>query len=94
MFISSVATVGKNAPEHAEYQSNPYTPSDSADIPTAPDGGDCRAIYVGGAGNVAINCSGGGTALYTGMSAGQRIVCNPTRILATGTTATLLQVWY
>lgn len=48
----------------------------------------CTAIYVTVAGNVNVNLAGGGTAVLTGLSAGQIVRVNATRILATNTTAT------
>lgn len=94
MFISTVRTVGKTAPEHAEYQANPITPSDATDISPAPDGGSCRGLYIGGAGNVNVNLIGGGTAVLAGLSAGQFVVVGVTRVLSTSTTATLIQALY
>ena len=61
------------------------TPSDSVDL-VAP--GACEAIYVTGAGNVNINLATGGTAVLTGLGAGQTVRVNASRILATSTTAT------
>ena len=94
MFVNSVCTVGKTAPEHPEYQSNPVTPSDSVDLVAAPDGGSCRGLYITGAGNVNVNLLGGGTAVLTGLSAGQYVVCGVSRVLATSTTATGIQALY
>lgn len=62
----------------------PVTPSDSTDLPNGPAFG----IQVTGAGNVAVNLAGGGTATLTGLSAGQILRVNVSRILATNTTAT------
>lgn len=94
MFVSSVRTVGKTAPEHPEYQANPVTPSDSVDLPLGPDGGSCRGLYIGGAGNVNVNLLNGGTAVLTALGAGQYMVVGVTRVLATSTTATLIQALY
>lgn len=94
MFISSVPTVGKTAPEHPEYQSNPVTPSDGTDLPLGPDGGSCRGLYITGAGNVNVNLLNGGTAVLTGLSAGQYVVCGITRVLSTSTTATGILALY
>lgn len=94
MFISSIRTVGKTAPEHPEYQANPITPSDSVDLALGPDGGACRALYITGAGNVNVQLSGGGTAVLTGLSAGQYVVVGVTRVLATSTTATGISALY
>jgi hypothetical protein len=94
MFINSLATVGKVAPEHPEYQSTPVTPADGTDIPLGPDGGSCRGLYITGAGNVNVNLLNGGTAVLTGLAAGQYVVCGITRVLATSTTATGIQALY
>jgi hypothetical protein len=62
-------------------------PSDTALV-------SCRAIYVGGAGNLAVNTApAGGTAIvFTAPAIGSIIPLelNEGRIMATGTTATLL----
>jgi len=94
MFISSKPTVSRNAPEHAEYQALAVTPSDAVDLPTAPDGGDCRGLYITGAGNVNVNLTGGGTAVLTTLSAGQYVVIGVSRVLATSTTATGILALY
>jgi hypothetical protein len=94
MFISSKPTVGKVPPEHPEYQAYPVTPSDAVDLPLGPDGGDCRGVYVTGAGNVNVNLLNGGTAVLTGLAAGQYVVVGVTRVLATSTTATGIQALY
>ena len=94
MFITSPRTVAKTAPEHPEYQAYPVTPSDSVDLPPAPDGGTCRALYITGAGNVSVNLLGGGTAVLTGLAAGQILPVGVTRVLSTSTTATGIQALY
>jgi len=69
------------------------TPADGADLPSGLIGGvtgtrPTTFIYVTGAGNVAVQLYGGGTATLTGLVAGQQLAIAVTRILATGTTAT------
>lgn len=60
------------------------TPSDTA-------GNSFRAIYVGGAGNVAVDPeSGSGSVTFTAPPVGTIIPIRTKRVLATGTTATLL----
>jgi hypothetical protein len=66
------------------------TTSDSADLPN----GICRGIYVTGAGNVNVNLESGGTAVLTGLSAGQFVRISVSRILATSTTATGIYALY
>lgn len=62
-------------------------PSDT--VPTT-----CRAIYIGGAGNVTVSASasGGTTQLFTAPPVGSilPIELNQGRLMATGTTATLM----
>ena len=67
-----------------DYDGYAVTASDSADLPNGP----CKALYVTGAGNVNVNLVGGGTAVLTGLSAGQIIEVAAQRVLATSTTAT------
>lgn len=59
------------------------TPSDSASQ-------TYRAIYVGGAGNVAVKTTGGNTVTFTAPPVGSIIPVEVQQVLATGTTATLL----
>lgn len=63
------------------------TPSDT-DIYDPP-----VTVYVGGAGAVAIEPAiGGNTVTFSGLAAGSTLPCRARRVLATGTTATLLVV--
>jgi hypothetical protein len=66
------------------------TPADGTDLPNGP----CRAVYVTGAGNVNVNLASGGTAVLTGLSAGQIVEVNVSRILSTSTTATGIYALY
>ena len=62
------------------------TPSDTTVI-------NCRAIYVGGAGNVAVKTTGGATAVtFTAPPVGTilPVMIDGGQIMATNTTATLL----
>lgn len=53
-----------------------------------------RAIYIGGAGNLALITVGGDTVTFTNMSAGMIYPIRASRILATGTTATgIISLW-
>lgn len=87
-FSKSSYTVGVTS--QTERTGELITPSDSTDLPSGP----CRGVYVTGAGNVNVNLAGGGTAVLTGLSAGQIVDINATRILATSTTATGVYALY
>lgn len=65
------------------------TPSD-ATVYTPP----LRAIYVGGAGAVAVQHVDGSTAVLSAVPVGTILnLANVSKVLATGTTATLLAAW-
>lgn len=61
------------------------TPSDSTDLPAKP-----RAIWVGGAGNLAVSNDQGDSQVLQGIAAGTLLPISPDRVRATGTTATSL----
>lgn len=82
LFSKASYTPGVSQP--SEFNGVAVTPNDSTDLGSGP----CTAIYVTGAGNVNVNLAGGGTAVLTGLSAGQIVRVNASRILATSTTAT------
>lgn len=65
------------------------TPNDSTDLscPT-------RALWVGGAGNLAVNMYGGQTITLNGVPAGTLLPVTVTRVRATNTTATnIVALW-
>lgn len=49
-----------------------------------------RAIYVGGAGNLAVIMAGGTTLTFVGLAAGTLLPIRAKRVLVSGTTATSL----
>jgi hypothetical protein len=59
------------------------TPSDSTDLTWI-----TRGLYIGGAGNVAVNMADGTTVTFYGCLAGTVLNFCVSRVLATGTTAT------
>jgi hypothetical protein len=61
------------------------TPSDSVDLPFR-----CRGIYCGGAGVVALLAKDGTTSVPFTVTAGMVLMARTTRVMLTGTTATLL----
>lgn len=61
------------------------TPNDSADLAFA-----TRAIYVGGAGNLAVQMQLDGAVTFVAVPAGSILPIRVARVLATGTTATNL----
>ena len=65
------------------------TPDDSNDLSTA-----CTSIYVGGAGNVKVDTTGGDTVTFNGATAGSVLPIRCTRVYSTGTTATNLLALY
>ena len=65
------------------------TPSDVADLPTT-----ARALYIGGAGDVAMTTAGGSTVTFIGLAVGQVLPVTAERVFATGTTATnIVAIW-
>jgi hypothetical protein len=82
LFQQASLTLGVKQP--TSFEGNPVTASDSVDLLDGP----CSAIYVTVGGNVNVNLAGGGTAVLTGLTAGQIVRVNASRILATSTTAT------
>ena len=65
------------------------TPSDSAYLTSA-----SRALYVGGAGDVALVTVGDDTVTFVAVPAGSILPVRVKRVLATGTTATsILALW-
>ena len=66
------------------------TPNDSTDLTYS----TCRAIYVGGAGNIALVDGAGTTVTFTGVTAGSILPVQTARINATGTTAASLVALY
>lgn len=66
------------------------TPNDSTDLSL----GTCRAIYVGGAGNISLIDGAGSTILFSNVAEGSVLPVQTARIRATDTTATLLVALY
>jgi hypothetical protein len=54
----------------------------------------CRALYVGGAGNVAVTMEGGGNLTFVGVAAGTILPIACTVVLNSGTTATSILALY
>lgn len=62
------------------------TPHDTDELPQVP-----RAIFVGGAGDIAVRGQlGEDTVVFKGLTAGQTLVIAPVQVLLAGTTATNL----
>jgi hypothetical protein len=66
------------------YEGFAVTPADGTDLSNGP----CDALFVTVGGNVNVNLLGGGTAVLTGLVAGQIIPIAAQRVLSTSTTAT------
>lgn len=66
-----------------------HTPSNSVDMSAM-----CRAIWVGGSGNLTAVMSNGDAVLFSGILAGTLLPIRATRVNSTGTTATLLIALY
>jgi hypothetical protein len=55
----------------------------------------CRAVYIGGAGNLTIDVADGGTNIaFNGLTAGTILPVRTKRVYATGTSATALVCLY
>lgn len=65
------------------------TPSDGSDLATT-----ARALWVGGAGNISLDTSGGDTVTITGIKAGTLLPIRTARVRSTSTTATaIVALW-
>lgn len=63
------------------------TPSDSTTT-------FANALYIGGAGNVAVVTEGGDTVTFSGVPAGTTLVVRVTQVRSTNTTATnIVRLW-
>ena len=82
-----------------EYVASGITaPANRAVAVTTNDGSDlafvARALYVGGAGDIALITSGGDTVTFAAVTAGSILPVRTARVLATGTTATnIIAIW-
>jgi hypothetical protein len=75
---------------NGNYDGYAVTPDDSNDLPNGP----CHAMYVTGAGNLAINLVDAGTGVLSTIGAGQIVECKAQRIKSTSTTATGIYALY
>jgi len=71
------------------------TPSDSTNIPTQVEGDNIGCLlYVGEAGDVAVETVGGDTVTFVGLLGGSFIPVHVRKVLSTGTTAdSILAIW-
>jgi hypothetical protein len=65
------------------------TPHDTNDLPFI-----SRALFVGGAGNVAVEMGSGDNVTFTGVPAGFILPIEVSKVLSTGTTATNIVALY
>jgi hypothetical protein len=66
------------------------TPSDGSDLA----GGEARALWVGGAGSVAVRNRDGTAVTFSGVPAGSILPVRTSRVMATNTTATGIVALY
>ncbi len=66
------------------------TPSDSTDLTYS----TCRAIYIGGDGDISLVDGNGATIAFSGVTAGSILPVQTARVNATGTTATSIIALY
>lgn len=81
---------GSGRSQRQDYNGLAVTPADGTDLP----GGPAVGLLATGAGNINVNLEGGGTAVLTGLSAGQILDVAVTRVLSTSTTATGIVALY
>ncbi len=84
-------TLKREAPgyEQPAPDAKAVTPGASA----LPDG-TCKAVYVGGAGNLNVTTERGTTTLFVGVAAGSILPIRCSHILSTSTTATSIVALY
>lgn len=72
-------------PNHPASHAEAVTPSDSTDLAYV-----SRALWVGGAGNVAVVMASGAAVTFSNIAAGTLLPIRVSRVKSTSTTATLL----
>lgn len=86
------------ADQYAFEQKTLHSPADHAAAVTPHDTNElstyCRALYVGGAGNVKLTTVGGDTVTFVGVPAGTTLAVRAKVVFSTLTTATsLVALW-
>lgn len=76
-------------PTYTPWGSKPITPNDGTVLVPI-----CRALYVGGAGNVTLRLLDGSTPLFTAPPVGTQLQVQFDQVKSTGTTATFLVCLY
>jgi len=66
------------------------TPDDGTNLPR----GVCNALYIGGAGAVAVLTEGGSVVTFAAVPAGTMLQIRASKVMATNTTATLILAMY
>lgn len=80
---------GKSSAVYSAAKGVAVTPNDSTVLETT------RALWVGGAGNVAVVFADGGSAVtLTGVAAGTMLPVQVTKVMSTNTTATTITALY
>lgn len=81
--------MAKTSDVGAATQGRPVTKSDTTVLPVT------RALYIGGAGDVAVvHADGGAAVTYSAMAAGQIYPLQVTKVMSTNTTATNIVALY
>ena len=83
--------MGISTQTHTSGACRAITPADGADFDAL---GVCRAIYVGGTGDISIDDIGGETIVFVGVQGGSVLPVQTSIVNATGTTATNLVALY
>jgi hypothetical protein len=80
--------MGKNSAVYSASGGVAVTPSDSTILP------NIRALFVGGAGNVAVTFNDGSAVTLTGVLAGSLLPIQVQKVMLTNTTATNIVALY
>lgn len=75
------------------FQFSSVTPSDTAKLTYINSDGEtevrrCKALFIGGDGNVAVKDDAGNSVTFTGVAGGSVYLISTDQVLSTGTTAT------
>lgn len=65
----------------------PIEPSDNAPV------GECRQLYIGGAGDLVLLGENDVVTTFVGVPAGTYMTCSPSKIMAATTATNIVRVW-